>query len=431
MGVKTMKKVLAILMVCLLIIVSGGCAGNRTDADAAKSTSIEPGKDSFIIGWVYPKTGPLAPFGETVEYVSAKAMEIVNKDGGIYVEEYGKKLPIKVIAVDCESNSTKASEAASKLIQNNKVDIIIATQTPDIINPVSAAAERNKVPCIVGAAPIESWLTGGPYYWSFGNLFSLDTLVNEYFDAWDLLETNKKVSFLYTSGVDGVVLSGMVTEKAGERGYTVVDPGRFPDGTKDFTALISQIKQESCDIVVGALPTPDFSVAWKQFHQMGYIPKIVTMGITLQLISDLEALGGDLGLGLTYSQMWNENYPYRSSLFGKNCNEWAQQWIDETGKWPNLTLGIDSCVLETAIDALKRAQSVDKEKIRAALEDTDMETLSGHIKYNDEHVAETTIVIAQWTKGTTWPWERNVIATNKFKEIPLSPEGIFPIPGSK
>jgi branched-chain amino acid transport system substrate-binding protein len=117
--------------------------------------------------------------------------------------------------------------------------------------------------------------------------------------------------------------------------------------------------------------------------------------------------------------------------FLKTCNEWAQQWTDETGKWPNLTLGIDSSMLETAINALKRAQSLDKEKIRSALESTDIETLSGPIKYSDEHIAETTIVIAQWDKGTKWPWESTVLANNKFKEISASGEKAIPIPGSK
>ena len=187
-------------------------------------------KDAILIGYVSAFTGPLSQFTQSLKFIEEKALSAINKDGGIYIEEYGKKLPVKVIYADSESSPVKASEAANKLVLSDKVDFLVGAWTPDHINPVSAAAERNKIPALMENGPIASWLTGGPYKWAYGNLFALDKMVDVYIDAWDTVETNKKIGFIFDSNVDGILLSKLVKERAEARGYTIIDPGRFPAG---------------------------------------------------------------------------------------------------------------------------------------------------------------------------------------------------------
>jgi Na+/H+-translocating membrane pyrophosphatase len=69
---------------------------------------------------------------------------------------------------------TKAADVASKLILNDKVDIMVALHTPDTVNPVTSVCERYQVPCVALDAPIEPWLTGGPYKWSFHAFWSVN-----------------------------------------------------------------------------------------------------------------------------------------------------------------------------------------------------------------------------------------------------------------
>ena len=250
---------------------------------ACCSPAMAADKDAILIGWVAPFTGPLAQFTQTIKFIEAKALPAINKDGGIYIEEYHKKLPVKIIWADSESNPTKASEVASKLVLTDKVDLLVASWTPDTINPVSAVAERYKIPALMENGPIESWLTGGPYHWAFGDVFYLHRMVDSYIDALDTVKTNKKVGFIFDNQVDGILLSKMVREKAAARGYTIIDPGRFPAGTKDYTSLISQFRQAGVDIVIANMVTPDFALAWRQFHQQGFIPKIFVIGKGLLL----------------------------------------------------------------------------------------------------------------------------------------------------
>ncbi|MFH1481370.1 MAG: ABC transporter substrate-binding protein, partial [Pseudomonadota bacterium] len=139
----------------------------------------------ILIGHPTPATGPIAAFGETSTWIDNRAMAEINKDGGIYIKELGKKLPIKVKSMDTESNPTKAAQAATKLILQDEVDLMIVLHTPDTVNPVGAICERYEVPCISSVAPIEPWLTGGPYKWTFHYFWSLGDIINVFTGMWD------------------------------------------------------------------------------------------------------------------------------------------------------------------------------------------------------------------------------------------------------
>ena len=425
MFTKTSLVFMAILLLIAVpaMIFAGG--------DQEEGGEMESGKEAIRIGWVAPFTGPLSVFTQAVKFVEEQAMPIINADGGIYVEEYGKKVPVKIIWADSESSPTKASEAASKLVLSDKVDFLIGSWTPDTINPVSAVAERNKIPAYMENGPDNSWLTGGPYTWAYGNLFSLDNMVESFFDAVDRAETNKKVGFIFDNLVDGILISELAQNACDERGYTVVDPGRFPAGTKDYTAIINEFKKEDVDIVVANMITPDFGAAWNQFHQQDFIPKIFWCGKGLHFTSDVEALGEGMGEGLISEDMWSETYPYVCSLNGQDAKELTEAWEEASGKPADCTLGYDWSTFEVIYDVFKRAQSVDREKVLKALDETDFQSAYGHIKFDDRNITEPPVVISQWVEGEQWAYEKNVISNRRFPEIELAEEGIQFIPGSE
>ena len=115
------------------------------------------------MGRVAPMTGSLASFGKGSLDVEEYAIESINADGGIYLEEYGKKLPVRFVMVDSESDTTKASEGATKLLNESGIDVMITSHTADTVNPVSAACERAGIPCISVDTPADAWAANGPY----------------------------------------------------------------------------------------------------------------------------------------------------------------------------------------------------------------------------------------------------------------------------
>jgi branched-chain amino acid transport system substrate-binding protein len=388
-------------------------------------------RDHILIGHPNPSTGPIADFGAATPWADERALTAINKAGGIYLEDYGKKVPVKVKVVDTESNPTKAAEVTARLITKDKVDLMVVMHTPDTVNPVTAICERYKMPCIGLDAPVEAWLTGGPYHWSYHAFWTVASLADIFVGMWDLHadKTTKIVGGLWPNDPDGTSWSEVFKKKLPPKGYKVVDPGRFPYGQKDWSSIINLFKKEKVDIITGTVIPPDWITAWRQMHQMGYIPKIATIGKAILFPSAVGALGGNLPMGLTSEVWWSPNHPYKSSLTGESAKDLCEAWTTATKKQWTQPIGFKYAGFEIAADVLTRVKSLDKEKILAGLKETKMDTIVGPVKYNDQNYSETPLVGGQWVKGKTWPWELKIVYNQPNTQIAKTGEMIFPLPG--
>jgi branched-chain amino acid transport system substrate-binding protein len=394
------------------------------------SRALAAKRDYILIGHPNPSTGPLAGFGEASPWADNRAVDAINAKGGIFIKEYGKKVPVKIKVVDTESNPTKAGESAAKLMLQDKVDLMVVMHTPDTVNPVTAMCERYKMPCISLDAPVEAWLTGGPYTWSHHAFWTVDTITDLFMAMWDMnaSKTTKVVGGFWPNDPDGTSWSEVFKKKLPAHGYKVIDPGRFPYFTKDFSSFISLFKREKVEIITGTLIAPDWATAWRQCHQQGFVPKIATIGKACLFPTDVDALGGNLPMGLTSEVWWSPNHPFKSSLTGESAKQLCDAWTKETQKQWTQPIGFKYAGYEIAYDALTRAQTLDKDKLRMAIAATDLDTMVGHIKYNDKNYAETPLVGGQWVKGQKWPWDLQIVYNAKHPNIKKTADLIFPLP---
>ncbi len=377
-------------------------------------------KDHILIGRPLPITGPVAAFSEPAPWLDNRVLAEINKDGGIYVEEYGKQLPVKVKIVDTESNPTKAAELGSMLILKDKIDIMYVSNTPATVSPVSAACERYKIPCVSTNMPREMWLPGGPFHWSFDASFSVMDYAASFIQAWGHVKTNKMVGLLAQNDEDGISWAEASHGALADAGYKVIDLGRFPVGTLDYTTFINGWKKENVEILFANLAPPDCSRAWRQCHNLGFIPKICTVGRALLFPSAVEAIGGDLGLGTSTEGVWHPDFPFKSSLTGESPQDLCDAYEAKFNKqWTPAIGGLHSG-WEIVADVLRRAKSLDKETIRKAFAATDLEVMGGHVKFDKENVAVTPSGAIQWVKGKKWPFECVLVANGNYKMIPIS-----------
>jgi branched-chain amino acid transport system substrate-binding protein len=402
----------------------GGLPKLTTKARAA-------GRDYILIGRPNPFTGPLSVFGDNSPWVDDRAIAAMNKDGGFFIEEYGKKLPVKIKIVDTQSDPTKTAEATARLITKDKVDFIIANSSPLTVNPASAICEKYQVPCIAMEVPAEPWLTGGPYKWSYLACFDLESLADLYIELWDsrAAQTNKVVGALWPNDADGISFTEIFTRKLAAKGYKLVDPGRFPFFSKDFSTIINLFKKNKVEILTGALLPPDWTTVWRQCRQMGFAPKFATIGKALLLPGAIEALGSDLGNGLSTECWWSPHHPFYSSLSGETCMDLAEAWTRDTGKEWIQPLGFKYAGFEILANVLKRCMTLDKHKFMKAFGETNMTTMMGPIKYNQRHYAPTPLVGGQWLKGKKFPWNLEVVYNKSYPSIPTTSKMLFPIPG--
>ncbi|UCB50422.1 MAG: ABC transporter substrate-binding protein [Deltaproteobacteria bacterium] len=308
-------------------------------------------RDYVLIGRPNPSTGPIAAFGEPTPWVDERLLPEINREGGIYIKEMGKKVPIKIKIMDTESNPTKAGEIASRLIMKDKVDLMVFYHTPDTVNPVSSICERFKVPGISLDAPLEPWLEGGPYKWTFHAFWSVENdIVPVYTGMWEKVKTNKVVGILMANDPDGVSWSAVFKKVGVKMGYRFVDLGRFPYFNKDFSTFINGWKKEKVEILLGNTIPPDFITAWRQCKRLGFRPKVATIGKAILFPSAVGALGGDLPNGLTTEVWWSPHHPFKSSLTGESSKDLCDAWTKDTGKEWTQPIGYKHAGYEIAVD---------------------------------------------------------------------------------
>jgi branched-chain amino acid transport system substrate-binding protein len=244
-------------------------------------------------------------------------------------------------------------------------------------------------------------------------------------------KTTKVFGGLWPDDPDGKVWAEIFTKKLQAGGYKVVDPGRFRFWTPDFTEIIDLFRSQNVDIIGGVIIPPDWANFWRQARQDGFFPKMAAISKAIPFPSAVNALPGRLASGLMSELWWSPHHPFKSSLTGETAVGLCEAWYKHTQKQWTMPLGFAYAGLEIAVDALKRAQSLDKETIRQALEQTELDTVVGRIKYDSTHCSETPLVGGQWARGKRWPWELGICYNKQHPHIPTTANMVFPIPGKR
>jgi branched-chain amino acid transport system substrate-binding protein len=379
------------------------------------------------IGHVSPKTGPLAGFGEADGFILQQVRDILSKG----LVNGGKTYKVEIISKDSQSNASRASEVASELILGDKVNLIVASATPDTTNPVSDQAEINEVPCITTNCPWQPYFFGRKgdpkkgFTWTYHFFWGLEDVIGSFLALWSELPTNKVVGGLFPNDADG---NAWGDAKLGfppalaKAGYKLVDPGRYQLMNNDFTSQISAFKAVGAQIVTGNMIPPDFATFWSQAAQQGFKPKIVTIGKALLFPSVIESLG-ERGNGLTSEIWWTPNHPFKSGLTGQSAKDLTDAWTKFSGGRPwTQPIGFQHALFEVAIDVLKRAKNLnDPKSILASIVATNYNSMVGHVQWTGQpvkNVTKTPLVAGQWQrKGGKFEL---VIAENKTApNIPL------------
>ena len=396
-------------------LAAGIAAGSLTRPAFAVPETVK-------IGLVGPKTGRFALFYEEMSYAIESALSAMNHSIAIN----GAVHPLEIVVKDSQSSPNRASEVAQELILKDKVHIVTAFATPETVNPVADQCELNGMPCVSTDAPLEPYFfgrKGNPkkgFEWTYHFFFSGHGAGDATNTALVRVPTNKKMGVLWANDTDGRTLSKVVPPTLAEVGLVLVDPGRFDLPANDFTPEISAFKAAEAEIVYSVIPGPDFTVFWNQAAQQGFKPKAV-LAAKVGEFPQAVYLYSQRATNFLTEVWWSKFHPFASGLTGQSSKELAENYEKATNQQASMALGFRHSMIEVAVDALKRTQSLGPDLIRDALRDTDYKSIVGPInfkKYAFPNVCETKLVIGQWRTGAKWPVEVVIVDNTFLPEVP-------------
>lgn len=387
--------------------IAASAAGGAVLALGGRAAFAQAG-DTLKVGFISPRTGPLAGFGQTDGYV----LELARKALADGIEIGGKKYAVEIIDRDTQSDPSRAGQLAKDLINNQAIDLMLAVSTPETINPVSDACEAAGVPCLSTVMPWEAWYFGrgakpgapSPFKWTYHFGFGVGEFFKTYISQWGLIDTNKKVGVMYPNDADGNAIRANLAPLLAKEGYTIVDPGAYETGTTDYSSQIALFKQEGVEIFNSFPIPPDFAAFWRQAAQQGLTRqvKIVQIAKTGLFPSDIEALG-DLGVNIGSAAYWHKAFPYKSPLTSVAGHELADGYEAQSGKQWTQQLGASMALLDAGFEALKvSTDPKDKASVAKALSTLQTETMIGKVDFTSGPVANVSpgpIIGTQWVKA--------------------------------
>jgi len=254
--------------------------------------------------------------------------------------------------------------------------------------------------------------------------WGLEDVIANFTNGWNSVKTNKKVGGLFPNDGDGNAWGDKelgFPKPLASMGYTLTDPGRFQNGTQDFSAQIAAFKREGVEIVTGVVIPPDAKTFLTQAKQQGFKPKVVTLGKALLFPGAIEALG-DLGDGLTTEVWWSPSHPFTSSLTKQSAEALAEAYETGAKKQWTQPIGFAHALFEVAADALKRSKSTAAKDVRDAVAATSVSTVVGPVKWGGQgpfkNVSKTPLVLGQWGKGKKYKMELTIVNDEAAKNIP-------------
>ncbi len=254
-----MKPVHIIGILIAAIIIIGG---------AYVLSSQKPAQAETIkIGSLLPLTGELANIGLNTKKAIDMAVEEINAQNGIN----GKNL--EIIYEDGKCNAKDAAEAGNKLINLDKVQVIIGGLCSGETLAVSPMAEQNKVVMLSPCSSAPKVSQAGDFIFrdypsdSFQGKFAAELAYNKY--------VVRKVAILNTIGDWGTGLRDQFKAHFIELGGQIVAEESFEQTSTDMRTQLTKIKAANPELVYMPAYTPGTSLILKQAKELGITAKLL------------------------------------------------------------------------------------------------------------------------------------------------------------
>lgn len=350
------------------------------------------------IGAVVPLTGRYGSVGAHVRTGYELGVEHVNAAGGVPVG--GRKLPLELVLVDDESDATKTVSRLEALAVQGVVAYLGGVGS-DLHAAAAAVAEKNAVPYLgVGFALKKIHEHGFRYLFSpFWKSPQIAEATGQFLKS--LPEPPRTVAIFQEKTDWGAEMAAAWTAAGKAAGYQIVVHAEYRPGARDYSDMILKAKGAGVEAVF-ALPTPPDGMAMiRQMKELAYTPKLTLMLRAPDSPVWTKNLGKD-GDYVVLAPGWHH------SLRAPGVDGLNEAYRKRHGRPADTTAGPAYACVQILAEAIRRAGTLDRNKIRDAIAATDVPTVIGPVRFRPDGTGVVPAAILQWINGKQeliWPKE--------------------------
>jgi branched-chain amino acid transport system substrate-binding protein len=351
------------------------CVALLAAAFAGAAAAAEPIK----IGFSMALTGGLAGAGKAALIAMESWRDDVNKAGGLLGRQ------VEFVYYDDATQPAKVPPIYTKLINVDKVDLVVSSYGTNEIVPAMPIVMRNKMvfPSLFGLAANEEFkydryfqiMPAGPNPktdWSRG-FFEL---------ALEQKPRPQTVAIVAADAEFALNAAAGARENAQKMGFKIVYDKTYPPATTDFTPIVRAIQAAGPDVVyVGSYP-PDSVGMVKAANEVGLKAKLFGGGMVgLQFAAIQKNLGPLLNNVVNYDFWVPEptlNFPGVKEFLAKYQKAAEGKGVDPLGHYlPPFAYAY----MQILGDAVKASKSLDQGKLADYIRSHAHDTVVGKVKF--------------------------------------------------
>lgn len=330
------------------------------------------------IGVIFPLSGNAGAAGTSAKDAVELAAEIVNTAHhelkGIPLAE-GAGLPnlggakIELVVADHQGNPATGQQQTLRLITQEKVVAIVGAYQSSVSSAATQVAERYGIPFVVGDSVAADITNRG-----FKNVFRVTPVAADFANNYmlflnDMKKEGRKVASIaiVNENTDyGTSVAGTLKESAAKAGLTVAAQIPYSANSSDVTAQVLQLKEKNADCIIFVSYTADSILYMKTMKNLDYKPPMIIGDDSGFSDPSFIPAVNEIAQGVMNRSAWDIGKP------GSHTYIINELFKKKTGHDLDDTSGRDMQAFFVLADAINRAGSTEAEKIRKALQATDL-----------------------------------------------------------
>ena len=378
-----MKKQLSALLAAVLCAGAlAGCGANSNSANAATSGA----QDTVTLAVVSPVTGDSAEYGIHFNVGAQMAADKINEAGGIN----GKQVVLK--SFDSKNDAKEAAEVARLICQDKTILATIGDFSSTCCMATAPIYEENKTVQISPSAGLIDFPRVGPYNFSTTGVqendggFLMNRVINEKMGA-------KSVAIVYTNNDYGLNMLSYMTQEAEADGVVITDTEAIASGEKDFTAIVSKMRQTEPEAVAIVGSYNEVANCVKQIRQVGWDVPVAISGsaLTDQLV---ELLGDDVnGIYSNIAFVASDNTP--------ETKEFNEEFTKRANMPPSFhSISTYDTVMLVCDAAIKCGDNLNRETLKDAIQSyKGFDGLMGPFEFTEDGAVYRGYKVVQYQDG--------------------------------
>ena len=360
------------------------------------------------IGASLSQTGSFAALGQNQLRGYQLCVKHANEKGGVL----GRR--IELLVEDDQSKAPTAAAIYEKLIAQDKVDAVLGPYGSPITEGVADVNEKHRMPMVASLAGTSSIFKKGRKF-----VFMVLSPAETWFEGLIDIAAKRGLRTIAVINEDTLFpktsAQGTV-ELAKKRGLQVVLAEAYPKGTTDFGGILGRVKAASPDVLAAATYFEDAVAIARSLKELNVSPKMFGVTVGGDLPKFYETLGKTAEFVYGSSQWEPELVSLRAGGLVPIARQYpgAKEFVEAHAKEYvgadlsyHTAAGYGGC--QILLEAVKRAGSLDGEKIRETILKMDLHTVFGAFKVDRDgfQIAHKTLLF-QWQDGKkaiVWPEE--------------------------